>query len=332
MFVSYKDSSVRLTGRWDTANESYAETTTTGAYIEFAFEGRDALVCFDVDENAVPFSHLWIQLDGGDMFECPLDAYLRVSAKEDGRHVCRIIYKSSVEEFSRWYAPRHGKVSFMGVKVDKPCPIEPDDRMTIEFVGDSITEGVLIDVDYSCTGRPRYDIDQCNRPYQDDVCATYAWLTAERLGLRPIFMGYGGVGTTKGGAGRVPMACEAYPYNFDLSPITHRADVILINHGANDGYRTAERYIEGYERLLDVVRALNPTALIVSLSAFYGKYHEELGAFIAEYNAKHSCDVRFIDSFGWIPETPIHPLRDGHRTVADNLTPLLKSIIESRFS
>lgn len=47
----------------------------------------------------------------------------------------------------------------------------------IEFVGDSITEGVLIDAE--CT---IFTNDQLNRPFEDDVTATYAWLTAEALG------------------------------------------------------------------------------------------------------------------------------------------------------
>ena len=83
MFVSYRDSSVRLTGRWDTTDDRYAEATATGSYIEFAFEGKTAVACFDIEGNRYPFLHLWVQLDGGDMFECPLDAYLRVMAKTE---------------------------------------------------------------------------------------------------------------------------------------------------------------------------------------------------------------------------------------------------------
>ena len=61
MFVSYKDPSVRLIGRWDTTDPRYAEATTTGAYVEFAFEGRTAVVCFDIEGNRAPFLHLWIR-------------------------------------------------------------------------------------------------------------------------------------------------------------------------------------------------------------------------------------------------------------------------------
>ncbi|MBO7250581.1 MAG: hypothetical protein J6V42_04845 [Clostridia bacterium] len=328
MFVSYRDPSVRLTGRWDTTNEKYAEATTTGAYIEFAFEGRMALACFDIEGNRAPFLHLWIQLDGGAMVEAPVDAYLRIKAKDDGRHVCRIVYKGAPEKYRRWYRPLHGKVSFRGVDTAKPVALEADTRKIIEFVGDSITEGVLIDPDYFGNTEDQYEEDDLNRIYQDDVCATYAWLTAEALDLRPVFMGYGAVGVTKPGNSNVPPAPIAYPYNFCESPITHSADVVVINHGANDRPNGAERYVQEYTKLIDVVRSHQPKATIICVSAFCGAFHEELGEAIKAYNEKNGTDVHYVDTFGWIPLEPLHPLRDGHEIVSSKLVPIFKELIK----
>ena len=216
------------------------------------------------------------------------------------------------------------------MQTECPVPITPDNRKAIEFVGDSITEGVLIDTDFNSGDVPLstavFDVMRC---YQDDVCATYAWQTAEALDLRPLFMGYGAVGVTRAGAGDVPAAPESYPYNFDGSPITHKsADYILINHGANDRVNGKERYLQKYEELLDVIRDRNPSSVIISLSAFVGTFHQELGEMIARYNNKHNCCVHFIDSWGWIPTEPLHPLRDGHSTVAKNLIPLMREIMK----
>lgn len=327
MFVTYRDPSVRLTGRWDVTNENYAEATTTGAYIDFAFEGRMAMACFDIEGNRAPFLHLWIQVDGGAMVEAPIDAYLRIMAKDDGRHTCRIIFKGTEEKYRRWYRPLHGKVSFRGIDTEKPVAIEADERRVIEFVGDSITEGVLIDPDYYGDTEDQYEEDDLNRIYQDDVCATYAWLTAEALDLRPVFMGYGAVGVTKAGNSNVPPAPSAYPYNFCDSPITHKSDIVVINHGANDRPNGAERYVSEYLKLIDVVRAHQPKAIIISVSGFCGAFHTELGEAIRAYNEKNGCDVKYVDTFGWIPLEPLHPLRDGHQTVAKNLVPLIKEFI-----
>lgn len=328
MQVSYTHESIRLTGRWDVRNPRFAETTTTGAYIEFAFEGRLATALFDIEQNASPLLHLWIQVDDGTRVEAPIDRYMKVMSPTDGKHVCRIIYKGGTEVDRRWYLPLTGKVSFVGVITEKPVAIGKDQRKTIEFVGDSITEGVLIDTDYYGDGEPHTYIDQIRRVYQDDVCATYAWLAAEELNLRPIFMGYGAVGATRAGQGKVPAVTESYPYNFDGSPISRpEPDVILINHGANDRKAEEALYLEKYEELLDLIRKMNPHAKVISLSAFCGAHHEALGRMIAAYNEKHGCSVGFIDSNGWIPVEPLHPMRDGHAMVAKNLIPLLKNLI-----
>ena len=102
----------------------------------------------------------------------------------------------------------------------------------------------------------------------------------------------------------------------------------MINHGANDRKKPVELYLEKYGELLDVIRRMNPCAKLVILSAFCGAYHEELGAFVEQYNTKNRTNIAYIDSYGWIPKEPLHPLRDGHKTVSDHLVPLLKKIIE----
>ena len=329
MFLPYTHESIRLTGRWDKAADR-ATATATGSYVEFCFEGRMAVARFDIDMNMLPYLHLWIQIDGGDMIEASVDRYIRVRAAKEGVHICRIIYKGGTEASARWYLPLTGKVTFLGVQCDKPIAIPEDTRKTVEFVGDSITEGVLIDVDYH-EGAPREAsyIDPLNRCYQDDVCATYAWLTAEKLNLRPIFMGYGAVGTTHGGMGMVPAAATAYPFNFEGSPISHNpSDFVVINHGANDRSAAPEIYVEKYALLLDEVRKYNPNAVIVALSAFCGGHRDALAEGIKQYNEKNGTNVHFVNGSDWIPPQPLHPLRDGHATVAENLAPILKEIFQ----
>jgi len=330
MFYSYRDSSVRLTGRWDVTSEACAVATAAGSYIDLCFEGDNALLAFDIETNNRPLLHLWIEVDGGARIEAPLDAYLRIRPKDDGKHTVRIIYKGGTEADNRWVPPLHGKVSFCGYTADKAVPMPEDDRLVVEWVGDSITEGVLIDPDYFGNGRPHEDIEQQNRRFQDDVCATYAWLVSEALDVRPSMMGYGATGMYHGGLGRTVDCPSAYPYNFHGSPVTRKApDVVVINHGANDR-ADCERYLKGYEAWLDTVRAMYPKATIVALSAFCYAHNKELKAMLERYNDVHSCHVHFVDTDGWISPTPLHPLRDGHKTVAKNLTPILRNIIQNK--
>ena len=327
MFVPYTHESIRLTGRWDKTNPNYAVATATGSYIEFSFEGTMAVARFDIDANMLPLLHLWIQIDGGDMTEAQIDRYMRICTAKDGLHTVRIIYKGGTEMSARWYLPLTGKVSFCGVQTDRPVALAPDNRPTIEFVGDSITEGVLIDVDYYEGGEHFTELDPLRRCYQDDVCATYAWLTAEALNLRPIFMGYGAVGATKAGCGRVPDAPHSYPFNFENSPITHGpSDFVVINHGANDRNAPPERYRECYEKLLDEVIKYNPNATVVAMSAFCGGHKDVFAEMIPAYNAAHGTNVIHINGADWIPPQPLHPLRDGHKIVANHLVPILREL------
>ena len=322
MYFNCHHPSVRYSGRFAEVNGRMT-ATACGSAIEIAFVGEHILLEFDICGNIAPFPHLWLQLDKGCKTEVPLDKYIRLETAP-GEHVLTILLKSAKETQQRFYHPLQGKLSFAGFTAENAGVLPADGRKTIEFVGDSITEGVLVEA--PLTGASQNDQD--NRPYQDDATATYAYLTAQNLGLRPLLMGYGAVGVTKGGNGSVPKAAEAYPYCFDGAPVTYpHPDYILINHGANDRKATAETYAAEYEHLLSVIRAAHPHAVIFCLSAFAGAHRETLGALIADYNARHHDNVHFIDSHGWVPADPLHPLRDGHKLISQKLTAALQKLL-----
>lgn len=320
MFYKYDDSSVRLTGRWF-SNGKEATATAAGSKIEFSFRGKMAVMHFNMEFSAQPYPHIWISVDNGARIEAPMDSYLWINASDDGIHTVTVIYKSAVEIQHRWYQPLIGKIAFLGYEADENASLPENTKKIIELVGDSITEGVLIDESY----KNNFTTEQYNRPLQDDVTATYGYLTAEALELEPICMGYGAVGTTKSGCGSVPRAAEAYPYCFNEAPVPdYEPDYILINHGANDKSNGSEKYIDGYEKLLDVIRTMHPDSKIIVLSAFCEVYPEELKFLITKYNKEYNTDILFIDTKGWIPAEPIHPLRDGHKIIAEKLTSILK--------
>lgn len=317
MFIPYSSESVRFTGRFAEYDNAMT-AAAAGSYFEIAYTGDMCVLHFNIDTNVFPFPHLWIQVDGGVKTEVPLDRFLRIQAGE-GEHVAKITYKGGKEILNRWYHPLQGKISFEGFDADAPAALPEDHRKTIELVGDSITEGVLVD-DYRY-----YDEDQTNRVYEDDATATYAYLTAEALGFRTLHMGYGAVGATRSGCGAVPKAAEAYPYCFDGAPVTYdHPDYIMINHGANDRGASEETYIREYRELLDVIRAAHPNAQIICVSAFCGAYPLALENMIEEYKSRNRANILFVDATLWVPLEPLHPLRDGHKIIADKLVPFLK--------
>ncbi len=317
MFFNHTSPSVRLTGRFAPDGDAMT-ATATGSRIEIAYRGEQIVLSFNIEHCVEPRPHLWLRLDGGARVETAVDRWLTVEA-EEGEHVLEIIFKGTKETQNRWYAPLQNKLSFLGYDADAEGVLPEDSRKTIELVGDSITEGVLT------YDRRLHADDQDNRVYEDDVCRTYGWLTAQGLGLRSLHMGYGAVGVTRAGCGAVPKAADAYPYCWSGAPVTYgHPDYILINHGANDRGGKEENYIREYHGLLELIRATHPDAKIICLSAFCGAFPEALEALVNEFNAAHDDDVFFVNSSGWVPLEPLHPLTDGHKIIAEHLIPILK--------
>jgi len=324
MFFTYQDPSIRYTGRF-AEYDGAMTATATGSVIEIAFTGPEILLHFDIRRNEHPYPHLWLCMDGGCRTEAPLSRYLRLEA-EDGPHLLTVIFKSAKEQQPRFFHPLVGKISFLGYDAQGSGTVPEDNRKTLEVVGDSITEGVLIDdhltSEIAQTG-------QDNRVYQDDVTATYASLTAKNLNLKLLNMGYGAVGVTRSGCGAYPKAAEGYPYCFEGCPVSYgHPDYILINHGANDRRpENAVHYTEEYRKLLDLIHSTHPDAKIFCLSPFCGAFVPELSALIEAYNLENRTDIVFISSEGWISPDPLHPRRDGHKTVSEHLTKILKQYL-----
>ena len=333
MFIPWHDPSVRLTGRWSRLTEDDTDphifahaskgecvTTAPGNYFEAAFAGEHVTLHFNTGYLGYPAPHLWIQVDGGAMVETPVDRFLRLRAAEEGAHVVKVVYKGGSEVLPRWYQSLMGCVSFEGYEAEASATLAPDDRKIIEFVGDSITEGVLTDIDYTKTTAS--SIGQFNRVYEDDSLATYGSVCAEKLNLRAMFQAYGAVGLTREGNGSVPRAGLIYPYVFDHVPYTgEKPDYVVINHGANDRGANAEEYLLRYGELIKLVHEFNPEAQIICLGAFCGAFDAELGAFVRVLNAPY---VHFISTKGWLPLEPLHPVRASHKLAGEKLSEILK--------
>lgn len=318
MFIDAGHNYIAYTGRWY-MGEHQAMTTSTGSYFELGFVGETASFRFDVHDITRDVAHLYISVDGGASVESPIVPFLRVKAGP-GNHTVRLTLKSLSEYYDRWLTPE-AKVGFLGCEAEDFLPIPLDTRPIIAFIGDSITEGVETDP----TPYAIYDHFCKERVFQDDVTATYAYLTAEMLDMRPVVMGYGAVGVTKGGCGNVPMAKDAYPFAFANAPVTpYDPSIIVLNHGTNDGEHL-DVLVECYKEMLDCLRNTHPKALLVALSPFMGDRDPYIEQAVTEYNQEKHADVLYIPTGGLIPRHPIHPSREGHRVIANHLVNILKN-------
>lgn len=309
---------IRYIGRWYVTDQS-AIAAAPGSRFQLAFSGDSIVLHFDTEFISSPPPHLWISVDNGAMIEVPVDRHLRICAGAEGDHVAEVILKSSITYGHRWYAPMNGRVEFTGWD-GGAGKLPADKKKTIEFVGDSITEGVFVDDELG------EGLGWLGRPYQDDVTATYAWLTAQTLGLEPIISAYGGVGVTQPG-GNVPKAAEMYPYCFDGVPISYcNADYIVMNYGANDREHSSDEYLCEYRRLLNLVAEHNPASRLILLAPFCGAFEAELEVLRDSFAAERGRDITLVQTKGWISSEPLHPAREGHRELAERLTAVFESL------
>lgn len=338
VFFRFDDEAYLYIGRWGRqfqgagCGETGMTATAPGSRFTFGFSGAQALLHFETDHNQTPYPHLFVSVDGGARVEVPLDRYIRVDGRTAGEHTVEVILKGMVESSPRWCWPLANKVSFLGAEAEAVHPVKLPRRRkkTLEVVGDSITEGVLVDAQYQTN---YFEVN--NRVYQDDVTATYGWLLAEKLGMEPLIMGYGAVGVTKGGCGGVPAAAQAYPYCFAGTPVEYdrrivaggHPDMVLINHGTNDGRADEVTFTAGYVALLDAILMAHPKTQVVAMSPFAGAWEKEIERIVAAYNERHGQHILFINGSHWLPKEPLHPGRDGHALAAEKLAGVLKEAL-----
>ena len=321
--IKANDPLIRYTGRWS-VDENCALATANGSYFEFAFRGDTAMLGFDMTGCVEAYPRLFIIVDGGARIETPTDHFIRISAEEGVHHV-QVILKSSSERQERWHEPLQSRVRFTDVEAEGFEMLPPDNRPVIAFVGDSITEGISID--WNKRYMP-YGVAASDMVYWGDSTAGYAWLTAKALDMRIVNMGYGCLGATKGGAGGVPWAADAYPYVCEGRPIPEiDADVVVINIGTNDYAADNDTFCAEYERLLGVIRAHNPRAKLVAMKPFYGTHASEIPVAAEAYCNKTGDTVECVDTEGWIPHEPMHPTREGTKIAAGKLAAFIRDNI-----
>ena len=320
MIIRANNEKIRYTGRWNVKGE-LATSSAPGNYFEFGFIGTTAQIAFSTAGLAEPFPRIYIIVDGGALVSSVLDCYHRITCENGGEHHVKVLIKSTHETGSdRWTKDLDSRVTLAGVEADGFYKLSPDERPKIEFIGDSITEGIAIDaVD------EMYYVEKRLPVHYNDSAADYAYLTAKELNFRPYTMGYGRLGICIEGNGKIPPVINAYGFYSEGEPMESIcADYIVINHGTNDLRVEAEVFIPEYEKFLKHVRERNPKSNIIALTPFGGYHREDIKVAVDNYNKENGDEVYYLDSFGWTPVQPLHPFRDGHIEVAKNLSAFIK--------
>jgi lysophospholipase L1-like esterase len=321
------DARIRLYGRWDRRQEDRAVTVNGGSYIVARFDGGALAARFDLTRNKPPLPTILWQIDGDDVqpreSEIAESVELAKDLKPGGHTICLTV-RGLDEHQPRWAAPLTASLTFLGFDAGTDGTIldaQPDPKLKIEFLGDSITEGVLVH------GK---DAPKDAWPWHTDAYRAYPSLTGLRLkDAQWRQVGFGAIGLTRGGSGGVPPAPEAFDWFYKDCPRDDwQADVVVINLGTNDGAAKGDVFRPTYAKYLALIRKAYPNAKILALRPFNGAHGDDIKSEVASRNAHDDENVSFVDTTGWLEKTDftdgVHPNLAAGPKLAEKLAPVIQ--------
>jgi lysophospholipase L1-like esterase len=318
------DPHLQLYGRWDRRDADRAITVNSGSHIVARFAGTGATARFDVSKNRAPFPTIAWRIDDQPWKRGEVAESVELAkGLENKAHALMLFVQDLDEHQPRWSPPLTASVTFLGIDVAEGKLVDPpaEPKLKIEFLGDSITEGVL--VHHRQPGK--------TWPWLGDGRIAYPTQTAERLKAQWRQCGFGALGVTRPGNGGVPPDSFNFFYQ-DCPRDAWEADVVVVNQGTNDGAAAADPFRAAYGKLLDEIRKAYPHAQIAALRPFAGTHAADIAAEVKVRNDAGDTEVYFIDSTGWLESGDftdgVHPNVRGSGKAADKLAAALRETLK----
>jgi lysophospholipase L1-like esterase len=317
---------LRLFGRWDLRMPDRAITVNGGSYILAHFTGPTVDALFDVLLNQPPLPTLAWCIDGGAWQESDMAAKVRLGdSLSAGAHTLQLMVRATDEHQRRWQAPLTGSVTFLGLDLPGGQLMAPLDewdhpKLTIEFLGDSITEGVLVQAP-----RP----GKTTKTWQTDALDSYSCQAALALGAQWRQVGFGGTGLEKSGSGGQPGALTTFNFFYEGCPRDDwQPEMVVVNQGTNDQKMvTPEAYAPLYAQYLTMIRQAYPKAKIVALRPFNGAEMPAIQQVVDQRHAAGDTQVYFIDTTGWYTGKSLHPDAAADKIIAGKLVDALQTTV-----
>ena len=299
-------------GRWfdkEIEGVSHKVTLTDGAHLYFLIENAAS---FDVTFTVITTGeepYFAYSIDGGEMIRQHI-TQPTVTLPDTGRHTVRIVADAMTEGEGKW-----DKEKGFAIKSVTPAEggsivgIKPQEKV-IFFYGDSITEGIrALNMNATSDG--------------NSATNAYSWQCAEALGATPYLIGYGATGILMPGSFHTMQ--NAIDYLSDGRPVDHSVtpDVIVVNHGTNDGGQNRKTFEEALTATLSHLRKTYPDTPIVYLIPF-NQAHARVIPTVAEDFA----NTYVVETKDWsLTYTDgVHPDAAGAKAAGDMLAEELKRI------
>lgn len=304
-------------GRWfdkEIDGVTHKVTLTDGAHLYFLVENTTS---FDVTFTVITTGeepYFAYSIDGGE----PVRQHITeptVTLPDTGRHTVRIIADGMTEGEGKWKQEKGFAIkSVTPSEGGSIVGIQPQGKV-IFFYGDSITEGIrALNMNATSDG--------------NSATHAYSWQCAEALGVTPYLIGYGATGILSEGSFHTME--NAIDYLNDGRPVdkTVTPDVIVVNHGTNDGGQSRKVFGEALTVTLNHLREVYPDAPIVYLVPF-NQAHARVIADTVE--AMENAYV--VETKDWeITYTDgVHPDAAGAEVAGEKLAAALKEILGEDF-
>jgi lysophospholipase L1-like esterase len=319
------DPRLQWRGRWSVTRDR-ALTVNTGSQLHACFSGERLLIRFEADGYQHEPPQLWLRLDEEPWQAIEVAPLIELAAgPPHGSHRLQIVFKGTREWDSRWREPLQAALVVTGVGLpDGGALLEPPPlpRLRAEFLGDSITEGVLV----HRVDRPFPEA----WPERSDGRLGYAFQAGERLGADTRVVGFGRLGVTIEGNGGVPAAPDAFDWICEGVPRDEwQPHIVVINQGSNDASVPADRFGPAYDRYLGVVRAGYPEAHVFALRPFGGFHGDDIRELVEARVAAGDARLHYVDTTGWVESgsdttDSVHPNLEGHRRAAERLEAVIR--------
>lgn len=318
----------QLYGRWNVATLGRAVTVNSGSHVTASFTGTGISAKFDISANTGTRPTVSFKVDEGAWVEKEISQTLELaSGLPAGEHSVQLFVRGMSEFESRWSPPLVASTVFTGFNVTggSLVPQPRPARKKVEFLGDSITEGVLVH-----SAGPQ---GQTSAAWRCDGVRNYAGLTGAALGAEWRQVGFGRQGLTKGGNGGVPVAQDAFSWFYSgVARDDWQADLVIINQGTNDAGTNGQTFASLYRQLLGVVRAAYPAARIVALRPLNGSFASEISAQVKALRDGGDASIFYIDTSGWTTGADftdgVHPNLSGSAKISQKLVAALMALPE----
>nr|WP_231134081.1 SGNH/GDSL hydrolase family protein [Motilibacter deserti] len=307
-------------GRWD-RSAGASTTVNSGSRVILRFTG--AHIALLLDQSGITFPpQLYAAIDGAPPVLVSANSNridLTPAGLSGGAHTLVLAVKDIDEGGNRWNPPLRSALRITGFEIDPGATLAPSPAPTgprIEFLGDSITQGVrALNTQPGVAG--------------SDATKGFAWLTGNAFGGNFRQVGFGAQGLTRPGNGNVPVVSASLTLNYRGSPIdpSYVPDAVVINQGANDALANANptTFRTAYEAYLRQVRALWPNAWIFAMRPFGGHMATSVAAAVP---AVGDPRIVYVDTTGWIPRLQttddLHPTVVGHQNAARRLVKVIE--------